>query len=155
MKQKTVLLDHFGTKWFRTRWQKNYKYLMDYCRVLLFVENNRENRTIIVLSLDFYRILKMEQMINLENSQEEEESYNVSKTQQLQVQLLNIQSNIFILKRKTKKPFSVLKLKWILFNLKQKKIVFGFKTEINFFKRLLLKIILQEFSSNLKTRKIV
>ena len=61
---------------------------MGYCTVLSFVENNRKNRIIIVLKPDFYRILKMEQIIDLENSREDE-SYKVSKTQHLQVQLLN------------------------------------------------------------------
>ena len=43
-----------------------YIYLMEYCRVVLFVEKNKENRIIIVLKLDFYMNTKMEQMINLE-----------------------------------------------------------------------------------------
>ena len=58
---------------------------MEYCRVLLFVENNRKNRIIIALKPDFYRTLKMEYIIDLENSREDEH-YKVSKTQQLQVQ---------------------------------------------------------------------
>ena len=37
-----------------------YIYLMEYCRVVLFVEKNKENRIIIVLKLDFYMNTKME-----------------------------------------------------------------------------------------------
>ena len=55
---------------------------MEYCRVLSFVENNRKNRIIIALKPDFYRTLKMEYIIDLENSREDE-SYKVSKTQHL------------------------------------------------------------------------
>ena len=56
--------------------------------IFIICWEQQKNRIIIVLKPDFYRILKMEQIIDLENSREDE-SYKVSKTQHLQVQLLN------------------------------------------------------------------